>query len=1546
MPSSRALADRLIKPSNDNMRGASGSRRPSANSIQSSHQSTSPHLVSNPPPLSPESVSSSSTYPWMTAREQGDMSSGGAQFSSSPQPTQVQLPHHHQLPSPIEQPRKHHNLPRIATPNNRDARPSSADGMDDDAPRSAPSVSSPLAGPAMPFAAAPLRSASDPARAGDQESGKSSPMASPIGGGPDVPVAHIKSRSQDNSSLSTRGSSFTNMATSMDHQTWRSDTPPSTVTSQQATPLQIHQQPQGMNPRRAGSATTCAECGNAVHGPFVRALHQVYHTDCFRCKDCREVVAQKFFPIEEDGGLYPLCVRDYFGRIGLICAKCDQALRSKYITACGKKFHVEHFSCYVCDKVFGASDWYYEHGGNAYCPYHYAISFANKCVGCETAILRHFVEMNRNGMDECWHPECYMIHKFWNVRLASRNFSTPAHTTPVSSSLSLMEITAKGGTDPITDTSSPLSNTSPGLENDLSADELKERQIAMELKVSQIWLILSGFEESSAACISEMLRVVNERKLLDVVLVTEKLILHVETLFAVIDDLEAQFAMVGAKGMSHSREAKHLCKKLVNFFLMLSEITPQSFPDMKTLLLQVTQLAHYLKITIRIALTGAIKLDREQANPQAMTNALARLHLLALDGADPSLLKRGDHPKPPKPLDAWTGNESPEEMARRSYDSLTRTPQGFTRSTQGLAYGYRSLAPEITGETTLRGPQDDNFIPNSFCVRCDQKVEDDCIRLGMWNRWHSQCLECGNCGDNAANVTIQNSPVALRPSADDDSHEGSTAHTSEAPSKALVQRRPPPRVDDFLYEPPQQKYGPADFIWCNLHRTATAVPGFESVSRLEQYTFLVHIGLRRLYLHFREHHHIPSVLSRPESHNVKRVKSVTLDRKLSSTARLPQRSTVIESPRPRMADENGHVVPAPAKEPVAPVLMTPAGSDQGSRTPIVDVIRPPFGRNNTSVRILSEAHEVHGSVQESQGEETLSPLMSQRRPKESDAITLNDIPLLAQAQQKRNRFDGQPLVAELKPLEAMVIRHFALLHLQKTGLGHLVEPEDFMDMLEMRRGQWWNFKLFKNNAKKDQKRKGIFGVPIEILVDRTGSDSQQGVSPNVLLRVPEFIEEITATMRQQDMAVEGIFRKNGNIRRLAVTAEALDTNYSAVSLSEENPVQLAALLKKFLREIPDPLLTFRLHRLWCAAASMPNPQDKIRCLHLLMMLLPKPNRDTIEVVFVFLRWVASFSGQNEDSGSKMDLTNLATVITPNILYGKGQQAAREESMIAITAVQSLLEKQDDFYRVPPELNYVLHEKVSRLFSRDTDLTPKEVFKLCQKYFSKRGLQQPHGQAGSQSSLQTGGNPTMSQRPSYSGATGAPHPRPPDSRLSTVAPPQPPYRSDSWNDEKKTPSSEEGGATLRTAAVAAPPPGHGGTNSRPASWAQGAHAMSASVSGTATPTGPATAAASANQSPNVNANNGANPPTGLTMPMPMPTINGQPAGGVISPGSSYGHGHAMPIPSPSWRGPFQGPASNGSRQSSRGSAPPSPGVAADERRSFQMERGPSRDRVER
>jgi hypothetical protein len=60
--------------------------------------------------------------------------------------------------------------------------------------------------------------------------------------------------------------------------------------------------------------------------------------------------------------------------------------------------------------------------------------------------------------------------------------------------------------------------------------------------------VLSAFEESSAACISDMLRQVSNGQYIDAIRMAEKFILHVEVLFAAIDDLEYHFARLSMKG--------------------------------------------------------------------------------------------------------------------------------------------------------------------------------------------------------------------------------------------------------------------------------------------------------------------------------------------------------------------------------------------------------------------------------------------------------------------------------------------------------------------------------------------------------------------------------------------------------------------------------------------------------------------------------------------------------------------------------------------------------------------------------------------------------------------------------------------------------------------------------------------------------------------------------------------------------------------------------------------------------------------------------------
>lgn len=77
---------------------------------------------------------------------------------------------------------------------------------------------------------------------------------------------------------------------------------------------------------------------------------------------------------------------------------------------------------------------------------------------------------------------------------------------------------------------------------------IRDTEEKMEEKVYQIWSVLSSFEESSAACISDMLLHVSNGAYIEGVFVAEKFIWHVEILFGSADGLDARLSKLAPKG--------------------------------------------------------------------------------------------------------------------------------------------------------------------------------------------------------------------------------------------------------------------------------------------------------------------------------------------------------------------------------------------------------------------------------------------------------------------------------------------------------------------------------------------------------------------------------------------------------------------------------------------------------------------------------------------------------------------------------------------------------------------------------------------------------------------------------------------------------------------------------------------------------------------------------------------------------------------------------------------------------------------------------------
>jgi hypothetical protein len=110
-----------------------------------------------------------------------------------------------------------------------------------------------------------------------------------------------------------------------------------------------------------------------------------------------------------------------------------------------------------------------------------------------------------------------MIHKFWNVHLSS------------------------SGAD-----AKNARYDEKATEADRVAVRDEEEQ--MEEKVYRIWSVLSAFEESSAACISDMLLHVSNGAYVDGVIVAKRFIGHVDILFGATDRLDAIVVTHNLKG--------------------------------------------------------------------------------------------------------------------------------------------------------------------------------------------------------------------------------------------------------------------------------------------------------------------------------------------------------------------------------------------------------------------------------------------------------------------------------------------------------------------------------------------------------------------------------------------------------------------------------------------------------------------------------------------------------------------------------------------------------------------------------------------------------------------------------------------------------------------------------------------------------------------------------------------------------------------------------------------------------------------------------------
>ncbi|KAF9406124.1 hypothetical protein HW555_013384 [Spodoptera exigua] len=144
----------------------------------------------------------------------------------------------------------------------------------------------------------------------------------------------------------------------------------------------------------------CNACDKPIVGQVITALGRTWHPEHFTCAHCNQELGTRNF-FERDGR--PYCEPDYHNLFSPRCAYCNGPILDKCVTALEKTWHTEHFFCAQCGQQFG-EDGFHERDGKPYCRNDYFDMFAPKCGGCNKPIMENYI----SALNTQWHPDCFV----------------------------------------------------------------------------------------------------------------------------------------------------------------------------------------------------------------------------------------------------------------------------------------------------------------------------------------------------------------------------------------------------------------------------------------------------------------------------------------------------------------------------------------------------------------------------------------------------------------------------------------------------------------------------------------------------------------------------------------------------------------------------------------------------------------------------------------------------------------------------------------------------------------------------------------------------------------------------------------------------------------------------------------------------------------------------------------------------------------------------------------------------------------------------------
>uniref|UniRef100_A0AAY4DEK6 Myosin IXB n=1 Tax=Denticeps clupeoides TaxID=299321 RepID=A0AAY4DEK6_9TELE len=144
--------------------------------------------------------------------------------------------------------------------------------------------------------------------------------------------------------------------------------------------------------------------------------------------------------------------------------------------------------------------------------------------------------------------------------------------------------------------------------------------------------------------------------------------------------------------------------------------------------------------------------------------------------------------------------------------------------------------------------------------------------------------------------------------------------------------------------------------------------------------------------------------------------------------------------------------------------------------------------------------------------------------------------------------------------------------------------------------------------------------------------------------VPVVLAIMLEHIEMNGLYSEGIYRKSGSANRMKELYQRLQADPNSVCL-EDYPIHtVTGLVKQWLRELPDPLMTFTHYSDFLRATELPEKLDQIPAIYKVLELLPPSHFNTLERLIFHLVRVSK-----EEVNNRMNPNSLAIVFAPCIL---------------------------------------------------------------------------------------------------------------------------------------------------------------------------------------------------------------------------------------------------------------------------------------------------------